>query len=75
MSDSTSKTTALHRFFGSGGLALTCIQHALRDATVIRIATAYFEPTGYNLLRATLQNKEVRLLLGRDEGQRKRLSR
>ena len=66
MSDSTSKTTALHRFFGSGR-ALTCIQHALRDATVIRIATAYFEPTGYNLLRATLQNKEVRLLLGRDE--------
>jgi hypothetical protein len=67
MSDSTSKTTALHRFFGTGGLALTCIQHALRDATVIRIATAYFEPTGYNLLRTTLQNKEVRLLLGRDE--------
>ncbi|MCX8124543.1 MAG: helicase-related protein [Spirochaetes bacterium] len=57
----------LNRFFGSG-MALQCIHNALKDAKVVRIATAYFEPSGYNLLRTLLKGKDVRLLVGRNEG-------
>ena len=56
-----------HRFFGSNA-ALHCIRGVLRNAAVVRIATAYFEPSGYNLLRSVLKGKEIRLLIGRNEG-------
>lgn len=54
------------RFFGSK-LALQCIREVLHNAQVIRIATAYFEPSGYNLLRNVVRDKEIRLLIGRNE--------
>ncbi len=56
----------IHRFFGSG-MALQCVKQVLHNAQVIRIATAYFEPSGYNLLRTVVRDKEVRLLVGRNE--------
>jgi len=61
------KDNTIHRFFGSNA-ALHCIRGVLRNADVVRIATAYFEPSGYNLLRNVLKGKEVRLLIGRNEG-------
>jgi len=57
----------LTRYFSARGAALKVISHALEDAEVIRIATAYFEPTGYQLLSNLFKGKEVRLLLGRSE--------
>jgi superfamily II DNA or RNA helicase len=60
--------TPEHRFFGSRGAALNCIFAALKDANEIRIATAYFEPSGYHELQPVLRGKRVRLLIGRGEG-------
>mgnify|MGYP000846386716 CR=1 FL=1 len=56
----------IKRFFGSN-VALHCIREAIRHAAIVRIATAYFEPSGYNLLRGVLKDKEIRLLIGRNE--------
>lgn len=56
-----------HRYFGGNGAALRVIAHTLDSARIVRIATAYFEPSGYQCLRDTLRGKEVRLLLGRPE--------
>lgn len=59
---------SINRFFGGDSLALRCVKGVIQDASVVRIATAYFEPTGYFLFQETLRNKEVCLLLGRNEG-------
>ncbi|MGB4268763.1 MAG: hypothetical protein WBK20_06230, partial [Spirochaetota bacterium] len=63
----TNNGTIIQKFFGADALALKCVKQLVSDATVVRIATAYFEPTGYYLLQQVLRNKEVRLLLGRNE--------
>ena len=55
------------RFFGSG-LAKDAIISCLANAKVVRIATAFFEPTGWALLAEILEQKTVRLLVGREEG-------
>lgn len=55
------------RFFGSQ-LAADAIRYCLRDARVVRIATAFFEPSGWELLSASLVGKDVRILVGRSEG-------
>ncbi|HDP81395.1 MAG TPA: hypothetical protein ENN21_11190, partial [Spirochaetes bacterium] len=55
------------RYFGRNDAALRVITHALTDARIVRIATAYFEPSGYQCLKEALAGKEVRLLLGRSE--------
>ncbi len=55
------------RFFSGGGSALETVRMALAEARLIRIATAYFEPSGWKCLQETLQGKKVRLLLGRSE--------
>ena len=39
------------RFFGAHSAALHCIQNTLNEAKVVRIATAYFEASGYQLLQ------------------------
>ncbi|HNU92374.1 MAG TPA: helicase-related protein [Spirochaetota bacterium] len=57
----------LRRYFDGGGAALRVVKNALDGARVVRIATAYFEPSGYQVLRETLRGKEVRLLLGRPD--------
>jgi len=57
-----------HRFFAGHRAALTCIASALRDARELRIATAYFEASGYQVLQEVLAGKQVRLLVGRPEG-------
>ncbi len=57
----------LLRYFSGGGSALNVISNALENASVVRIATAYFEPSGYQCLREVLKGKEVRLLLGRPD--------
>ncbi|PKL34787.1 MAG: hypothetical protein CVV45_01460 [Spirochaetae bacterium HGW-Spirochaetae-10] len=56
-----------NRYFGSGR-ALGIIRDILDDARLVRIATAFFEPSGWQLLEQTLRDKEVRLLIGRPEG-------
>lgn len=61
-----SKTDML-RFFSAGGAALKTVSAALENASVARIATAYFEPTGWQCLKDVLKGKEVRLLLGRPD--------
>ncbi|HPV42478.1 MAG TPA: helicase-related protein [Spirochaetota bacterium] len=63
-----------YRYFGGNGAALGVISRVLADARVVRIATAYFEPSGYQCLRGTLRGKEVRLLLGRPETEADRIS-
>lgn len=55
------------RFFGAG-LAVDAVRACLRNAEIVRIASAFFEPSGWELLADTLANKEIRLLLGREEG-------
>jgi superfamily II DNA or RNA helicase len=56
------------RFFAGKHAALHCIQGVLKDAVEIRIATAYFESSGYQDLQDTLRGKRIRLLVGRPEG-------
>lgn len=57
----------LERFFGPR-LALDAVRESFKDAALVRIATAFFEPTGWSLLADTLEGKEVRVLIGREEG-------
>lgn len=57
-----------HRFFSAHAAALRCIQSTLQSASEVRIATAYFEASGYQVLQETLHGKRVRLLVGRPEG-------
>jgi len=56
------------RFFSANAAALQCIQQALRDANLVRIATAYFEASGYQELQDFLAGKRIHLLVGRGEG-------
>lgn len=56
------------RFFAGNGAALRCIQATLTVAEKVRIATAYFEGSGFQMLQETLQDKRIRLLVGRQEG-------
>lgn len=58
-----------HRFFSSHR-ALQCISTALTSAHLIRIATAFFAPSGYQYLQDVLAGKELMLLVGREEGGR-----
>lgn len=59
---------AEQRFFSAHSAALHCIQSTLDSAGEIRIATAYFEASGYQALQDTLRGKKIRLLVGRPEG-------
>ncbi len=56
------------RFFADHRAALTCIAHTLESAEYVRIATAYFEGSGFQVLQDTLKGKKIRLLVGRQEG-------
>ena len=58
----------LTRFFGAQSAALQSIHQALKDANLVRIATAYFEASGYQVLQETLAGKRIHLLIGRGEG-------
>jgi phosphatidylserine/phosphatidylglycerophosphate/cardiolipin synthase-like enzyme len=58
------------RFYGAKAAALYCIQQALSEAELVRIATAYFEASGYQVLQETLFGKRIHLLVGRDQGGR-----
>lgn len=53
--------------------AAALIQSTLAPAGFIRIATAYFEPSGYQVLQDALASKRVHLLIGREEGGKDRL--
>lgn len=55
------------RYFSGRSAARNVITSALSDSRIIRIATAYFEPSGFQCLRDVLRGKEVKLLLGRSE--------
>lgn len=55
------------RFFGSR-FAADAIRSCLSEAHVVRIATAFFEPSGWELLSQSLVGKDVRILVGRSEG-------
>lgn len=59
-------------FFASNSAALL-IQTTLNPAQFVRIATAYFEPSGYQVLQDALAAKRVHLLIGREEGGQDRL--
>lgn len=59
-----------HHFFSAGGAAKRCIEETLKDAHLIRLATAYFEMSGYQTLQETLAGKKIHLLVGRNEGGR-----
>ncbi|HOO72820.1 MAG TPA: helicase-related protein [Spirochaetota bacterium] len=67
MNLSNKNDSSLSRFFSGGGAALGTIRASIGEASVVRIATAYFEPAGYECLRDVLRGKEVRLLLGRPD--------
>jgi superfamily II DNA or RNA helicase len=59
-------------FFASHSAA-SLIQDTLHPAHFVRIATAYFEPSGYQVLQDVLAAKHVHLLIGREEGGQDRL--
>ena len=59
---------AHQRFYADHCAALTCISRALESAEYVRIATAYFEASGFQALQETLRGKKIRLLVGRQEG-------
>ncbi len=56
------------KFFSSGGAALDVIVNTLQGAGEVRIATAFFEPGGFEALLPVLKGCSVKLLLGRQEG-------
>lgn len=58
-----------HRFFSSHR-ALQSVSAALTSGHLIRIATAFFAPSGYQYLQDILAGKELMLLVGREEGGR-----
>ena len=60
------------RFFGSGDV-IDCIIECLQTAQLVRIATAYFEPSGYHALKNVLIEKQLHLLIGREQGAKDRL--
>ena len=60
------------RFFSGQRATLNCISKTLAPAGLIRIATAYFEPSGFQCLQDVLAGKQVALLVGREEGGRDR---
>ena len=51
------------RFFSGQRAALNCISKTLAPAGLIRIATAYFEPSGFQCLQDVLSGKQVALLV------------
>ncbi len=53
--------------------AASLIQDTLYPSKFVRIATAYFEASGYQVLQDVLANKRLHLLIGRDEGGRNRV--
>lgn len=57
----------LSRFFGPG-FARDAVRECLVKARLVRIATAFFEPGGWEILDDVLEGKETRLLIGREEG-------
>jgi hypothetical protein len=57
----------MNKYFGRG-LALSVIRDALAGAKTVRIATAFFEPSGFQLLSQVLSGKRVLLLIGREYG-------
>ncbi len=61
-------TLRSHRFFDGNGAAAQCIRGVLRGSADVRIATAYFEPSGYQALDDALTGATVRLFVGRPEG-------
>jgi len=52
------------RFFDGNGAALRCIHATLAAAQETRIATAYFEGSGFQALQDALRDKRIRLLVG-----------
>jgi superfamily II DNA or RNA helicase/HKD family nuclease len=65
MNTETDQTT--HRYFAGNGSALRVISHTLANAETVRIATAYFQPSGFQCLHEVLKAKKVMILLGRYE--------
>ena len=63
-----------YRFFDGQRAALRCIQTAFQDAQEVRIATAYFEGSGFQALQNDLTGKNIRLLVGRPKGGEDRLN-
>jgi superfamily II DNA or RNA helicase len=61
------------RFYGGRGEALETITDCLQTSELVRIATAYFEASGFQQLQEVLLNRELRLLVGREQGARDRL--
>lgn len=73
MYDTDTRTpTIIKRFFSGHSAALKCISGVLASAQQVRIATAYFEPSGFQCLQDVLAGKRVHLLVGREEGGRDR---
>lgn len=56
------------RFFDGHNAALECVASTLLDSQQVRIATAYFEGSGFQALQSTLVGKKIKLLVGRHEG-------
>ena len=63
-------TSITRRFFGARSAALRCIAQTLEQAVLVRIATAYFEASGYQAMQDVLAGKRIHLLVGREEGGR-----
>ncbi|RLC74852.1 MAG: hypothetical protein DRI81_13105 [Chloroflexi bacterium] len=59
---------APRRFFAGQRATLRCIAASLQPAQQVRIATAYFEGSGFQALQEVLAGKKIRLLVGRQEG-------
>jgi len=57
-------------FFAAGSAALRCVAQVVSAAELVRIATAYFEASGYQVLQDMLAGKQIRLMVGRSEGGR-----
>lgn len=62
MNDQKPRDLNLDRFFDGNKAALNCISSVLMGATDVRIATAYFEGSGYQALQSVLIGKKIQLL-------------
>ncbi len=70
---SESHHSDLHRRFFGSALARDAVVRCLSPAKKVRIATAFFELSGWELLSKALENKEILLLVGREEGMEDRI--
>lgn len=65
--NSNTRDSSLNKYFDCNGAARSVIINTIKNARVVRIATAYFQSSGYQCIREILKGKRILLLIGRPD--------